>query len=368
MTYPPVVTVITPTRNRCELLRETVASVQGQSYHHWQMVVIDDESEDDTWAWLTSLHDPRIEVRRLDRHVERSAARNLGLEEARGRYVLFLDDDDLLPEGALAHHVEVMRRRPEVVASVGSRLVFTEDGAELPQGFVSHELVRNVWEDVILGWVAVAGATLFDVAALRAIGGWDETYVIAEDYELWCRVALQGPVVVSPEVVLRYRVHQGQWRSAQHLRLMDAIRSRAVASSAGPERGVGERAMEGRRLMIAAREHASRDQHLRAVGCALRARRAAPGAFRSPLADSVPDVPLVPILRSSVKALVPRRILSLLRRGRREEDEQVDLEALRVRIVGEVDGRWDPAGGAYGSAGRRAVASAKSHSSAGAES
>ena len=54
---PPVVTIVTATHNRCELLRETVESVIAQDFEAWQMVVVDDASEDDTWEWVTSVRD-----------------------------------------------------------------------------------------------------------------------------------------------------------------------------------------------------------------------------------------------------------------------------------------------------------------------
>lgn len=115
----PTVSVVIPTRNRRALLKEAVESVERQTLQHWELVIVDDASDDGTWAWLSSVADPRVRVIRQDAHAERSAARNRGLAEANGRFILFLDDDDRLFPKALERLARALERRPHVVASVG---------------------------------------------------------------------------------------------------------------------------------------------------------------------------------------------------------------------------------------------------------
>src|SRR5437879_843479 len=112
----PVVTVVIPTRNRLPLLQESVANVRAQTFTDWELIVVDDASEDGTWSWLSSLADSRIRVIRLARHSERSAARNRGLVEARGEFVLFLDDDDRLYPRALERLADALARHSDAVA------------------------------------------------------------------------------------------------------------------------------------------------------------------------------------------------------------------------------------------------------------
>jgi len=95
------VSVVIATRNRSALLAEAVRSVLAQTGVRWELLVVDDASTDGTWAYLEALRGPSVRGLRLEIHGERSAARNLGLAEARAPYVMFLDDDDLLRKGAL---------------------------------------------------------------------------------------------------------------------------------------------------------------------------------------------------------------------------------------------------------------------------
>ena len=98
----PAVSVVIATRNRRGLLSEAIATVVDQTLSDWELIVVDDASEDDTAELLASIDDSRVRSLRQPAHGERSKARNLGLAEARGEFVMFLDDDDLLRPAALA--------------------------------------------------------------------------------------------------------------------------------------------------------------------------------------------------------------------------------------------------------------------------
>jgi glycosyltransferase involved in cell wall biosynthesis len=102
------VSVIIPTRNRPTLLREAIASLLGQTRPVDQIIVVDDASE--APDWLPGIQDlsSSIEVVRRPRHGGVSAARNAGLDRARGKYVVFLDDDDLLDARMVEHGVDVL--------------------------------------------------------------------------------------------------------------------------------------------------------------------------------------------------------------------------------------------------------------------
>jgi glycosyltransferase involved in cell wall biosynthesis len=201
------VSVIIPTRNRLEMLREAVGSVWRQTFPHWQLVVVDDASTDSTGEWLASLPERRIDIVRLEKHCERSAARNRGLALARGDHVLFLDDDDRLRPEALGRLLQAMQRRPGMLAGVGASIAMV-DGRRVRQrsrGRPLHPwlpITRSVCADVSLGWYSLPGQTLFRRGALEEVGGWNESVALGEDYELWARLAPLGLVAFVPSVVL----------------------------------------------------------------------------------------------------------------------------------------------------------------------
>jgi len=227
------VTVVIPTRDRLPLLREAVASVLTQDWPSWEVVVVDDASSDGTSEWIPGVDDARVRGVRLDAHVERSAARNRGLAEARGPLVLFLDDDDRLRPSALRRLSHALDRTPEAVAAFGAKEVFDGTGHRKRIPHPRLQLVRCVWDDVMAGWMFVSGQVLLRADAVREAGGWDEQLVMAEDQDLWLRVSGRRPAVLVPSVVLEQRTRsEGVDASA----VEDDVRARVVNALPAAER------------------------------------------------------------------------------------------------------------------------------------
>jgi GT2 family glycosyltransferase len=202
----PAASVVIPTRNRREPLERAIESIRGQTLSDWELVVVDDASGDDTPSFLAGIEDPRIRVVRLEEHAERSVARNRGLELVGAPGVLFLDDDDELRPDGLKKLVEALQRSSEACASVGASVHDTDGMLRCP-AFPSRPMVIDVRLDLLVGWVALCGQTLFRTAAIRRAGAWREGLSVAEDQELWLRVSACGPVAIVPDVVLLHRPH-----------------------------------------------------------------------------------------------------------------------------------------------------------------
>jgi hypothetical protein len=118
----PLISIIIPTKNRCYLVIETLASLRSQTYPHWEAVVVDDISSDNTWAVLEDLaaHDSRIRpILRAGQVGGPAVARNQGFAASRGSFILFLDSDDLLVSAALEGRLKRFAEHPEADAVVG---------------------------------------------------------------------------------------------------------------------------------------------------------------------------------------------------------------------------------------------------------
>ena len=109
---PPMVAIITPTKNRLELLCETMNSVQAQTFDAWEHIVVDDGSDDGTAEEVQrrAALDPRIRfIRRTGNRTGANVCRNLGIENSRSDLIVFLDSDDLLRPGCLELRLEIMK-------------------------------------------------------------------------------------------------------------------------------------------------------------------------------------------------------------------------------------------------------------------
>jgi glycosyltransferase involved in cell wall biosynthesis len=316
----PSVTVVIATHNRLRLLQEAVASVTGQRSVGWRLVVVDDASSDGTPAWLAGAGDPRIASIRCDAPVERSAARNRGLEQVASPYVLFLDDDDLLEPSALAALAAALGRHPDAFAAVGARFVFDADGHRRRAVSPRLAMRRRAWREVVSGWIAVPGQMLLRTDLLRSSGGWDETYAGPEDQELWLRLGYSHPAVFVRDTVLQYRVHGPPRVAPDNYEVEERIRERFT------ERLSGRDARTARRLMVARhaladsnRGFAARDYRL-AVSGLLRAIRVSPELLASPIVG--PSI-AGSVAKASVAAAVPRQVAAAA---------DAKVKRLRVRL------------------------------------
>ena len=279
------VSVVIPTRDRLAYLQEAVASVRAQTFAGWELLIVDDASEDGTPDWLGGIEDPRIRVLRLDRNVHRAAARNRGLQSTVGEYVIFLDDDDRFRTRALEVLIEPLRNHRDLVAACGARIEFDDHGYRKRIPHVRRPHRRELWPVVLGGWVAGTGQVMFRTEDLRSIGGWDERLTAAQDWDLLLRASRRfGPMYLHPAIVRERRMHPGQWLPHDHENALSVLERSFLASLPPRERAVGEGAVRMRALL----EQAHKQLHAKGEpGEALRlfvaAYRSAPAVARSPM-------------------------------------------------------------------------------------
>ncbi|MFT4215669.1 MAG: glycosyltransferase family A protein [Micropruina sp.] len=218
----PVVTVLMPVHNGAEHLLAALDSVVAQDFADFELLVVDDGSDDDTPEILAGYDDPRLRVLRLER-TGLIGALNRGLDEARGELIARLDADDAMLPGRLGRQVEQFRRDPRLVACGADYLLF---GA-------AEGVVRTPRSDadcrahLVFGSPIAHPAVMLRAGALRAGGvRYRADYPHAEDFKLFSELAEVGTLANLAEPGLRYRVHAGQIsqleagpQRAMHLRI-----------------------------------------------------------------------------------------------------------------------------------------------------
>lgn len=313
-THKHLVSIIIPTRNRCALLQETVGSVLAQTHRNLELIVVDDQSEDETWSWLSAISDERVKPIHLEQHAERSKARNIGLAAARGEYVLFFDDDDLLPESALATHIAALKKFPRAVATLSGHLTFDPEGRERSFPIVRSTTLRTIWRELLFGWAATAGQAVFRVDALRSAGGWDENYSFAEDHELWLRMTRRAPVVLLPELLQKYRIHSGQTRPGDVDARLTGLREIHIQDLRGEDRTRAENVLSARTLhKQAERLFFDEARAWKALAIYSRIFRLAPDLFFSPLTRRRLLVPSLKCFVGGKGIRFARVVLAMLR-------------------------------------------------------
>jgi glycosyltransferase involved in cell wall biosynthesis len=255
----PVVSVIIPTHNRSFMLREALESVLAQSLADLEIVVVDDGSVDNTRQVVESFADPRV-VYVYQENAGRSTARNRGIQVSCGKYVAFLDDDDLFLSGKLELQAGLLDECPDAGMAVGGWICIGPDRQPLqetrPWLWHSH-MDTATW---LSACPAMPGSVMARREWLDRVGGFDPAMVHAEDYDLFLRLSYAGcRMAWTQALVCAYRIHPGNTvRDAHsHRRGMLAALDKFFAQPGLPAAWEGDRrrAYASAYLRGAAREY-----------------------------------------------------------------------------------------------------------------
>jgi glycosyltransferase involved in cell wall biosynthesis len=281
----PLVSAVIPTYNRSHVIERAIASIRNQTYLPIEIIVVDDGSTDNTAALLERLAVPGLRFFRTPSNGGASAARNLGISQARGDLIAFLDaDDEWLPEKT-EQQVATFAAAPEVgVVYCGIREVSPQwpDQDKVP----GHR--GNLFETLRVVNVLRTSGVMVRRRVFEDVGGFDCDLVALEDWDLWLKIARKYLIDYIPGIAVRY--HYG---TADQL----SYRSRAVflANATIYKRYNSDR----RSRQVFGAHLALQSRELLALG---KRRLAARYALRSLMLQ-----PSHPIARRVLKQLVKRR-------------------------------------------------------------
>lgn len=194
-----LVSVIIPTYNRLELLKRSVESVMAQTYENWELIVVDDCSEDGTKEYIESLKDSRVFYYRNEVNMGPAASRNVGASKAKGSLLAFQDSDDVWMPDKLAKTVEALLAAPAEYALVYHE-VQEEDGTIIPAKEIPYEnKMGNIFSHLLLYPMIDTPAAVIKKACFDALGGFCEALKSMEDYELFLRVSKEYPILFVRE-------------------------------------------------------------------------------------------------------------------------------------------------------------------------
>jgi GT2 family glycosyltransferase len=213
------VSVVLPVRNGGAFLSLAVASIVSQSWRDLELLVIDDGSDDGAVDALAADHPGETRLRTLSNPGRGLvAALNFGLREARGELIARMDADDVALPDRLALQVHFLDAHPGVAvvgaqvavidangALTGERTHFPTDPAALAAALMAR------------GCVVKHPSVVARKDALLGAGGYRPAFALAEDYDLWLRLAERTRLANLPDVLLHYRGHVGQLSAGVNL-------------------------------------------------------------------------------------------------------------------------------------------------------
>ena len=202
----PNISVCIPTYNREFLLKETLDSVFAQTYKDFEVVIVDDGSTDGTKKMLEK-YGYNVHYY-WQENAGDAAARNKLIELARGKYISFLDSDDLLYPNALEKMIEAMPEGAKDVVVYGPYVAIDENGDILrrrKRKLYSGKITKYLFENILIH----SCGSLFPNKMLVQAGGFDTSLPVCSDYDLWLRLSLKYDFISLQELVFKRRRHGG---------------------------------------------------------------------------------------------------------------------------------------------------------------
>ncbi|MDY6902826.1 MAG: glycosyltransferase family A protein [Cyanobacteriota bacterium] len=205
------VTIVLPAYNASEYLAETLNSVLNQTYKDFELLVIDDGSTDNTRDIVRDFCQQDSRIRLISQENQGvSVARNSGIKMARGKYIAFLDSDDLWLPNKLARHVEHLQANPNLGLSF-ARVEFVTFDGKSTGNYSNPRMVNISAKDLYEENAAVTPSNaVINRTALEQVGGFDGELSGAADAELFLRLKCHGWEVEGiNEVLVLYRTSLG---------------------------------------------------------------------------------------------------------------------------------------------------------------
>jgi glycosyltransferase involved in cell wall biosynthesis len=213
----PLISVVIPTYNRATLLSRAIRSVLAQSLQQFELLIVDDNSPDDTAAAVNAFGDERIRYIRHDRNRGSSGARNSGIRNARTEYVAFLDDDDEYLPHTLSETYEAFQRLPESVGYVIGGICVVKDSAQGEEVLGEHFPPACNFagrEQNYLAFLrqipfATSNGVTFRRSAFDTAGFFDEQLRAAVDRDIFIRFARYFDYFTIRKILVRVHKHVG---------------------------------------------------------------------------------------------------------------------------------------------------------------
>jgi len=208
----PLVSILTPAYNSSKYILDTIRSAKEQTYSNWEMLIVDDASSDDTYALAASVVDSRIKITQSDKNLGAAGARNLALNQASGRFIAYLDADDIWMPDKLEKQVRFM-----LDGGIGFSCVSYEiiDGAGNPLGKKVYTKEKLDYRGCLLNNRISTLSVMVDLQIVeKPLLQMPLGLKIGEDLVTWLQILKKGHFCYGmPQILAKYRRATGSTSS-----------------------------------------------------------------------------------------------------------------------------------------------------------
>ncbi|MBD2771540.1 glycosyltransferase family 2 protein [Iningainema tapete] len=225
----PSVSVIIPTYQRANLVSQAIESVLAQTYTDYEIIVVNDGSQDNTKEVLAGFGD-KISVINQD-NLGVAAARNVGIMAAQGRYIALLDHDDIWLPTKLEKQIACLEANHKI-GVVYSDIFYFNDKGIYPYTYAQKNKIlpfEQLWSIFVRGPIPTCSVVVIRRECLDEVGLLDETLVPVDDYDLWFRIVEKWLIYFLNEPLVYYRRYEGQQSNNEEKMLLGLLRVKEKA-------------------------------------------------------------------------------------------------------------------------------------------
>jgi glycosyltransferase involved in cell wall biosynthesis len=203
-----LVSVIVPVYNRAHLVIETVASILAQTYRNIEIILVNDGSTDNSLEVIRALQHENFDVIRIidQKNQGQTMARNQGIKEAHGKYIAFLDSDDLWLPDKLEHQIPLFDQGVGLV--YGGVELINESGETTGFDPCDPSVQGNIYPQLLVKNRMTGGSVVVLAEVLAKVGVFDPEFKAAENWDLWLRICKEYQARLVNKSVVKYRLHQ----------------------------------------------------------------------------------------------------------------------------------------------------------------
>jgi glycosyltransferase involved in cell wall biosynthesis len=277
----PLVSIILPTYNGSRYLAEAIESCLNQTYPHWELIIVDDCSQDATPQIIAQYvaRDRRIRSIRHQINQKLPGALNTGHAAAKGDYLMWTSDDNRFLPMALAELTHFLQEHSRVAVVYADSILIDKQGRYL-QDYPAQPASRLAYMN------ALGGCFLYRRTVYETLGGYDTELFLAEDYEFWLRAYRKFELAPLHKILYEYRWHDQSLTKAASRREVRASAERALRRHL-PHLRQSSRQDLARGWTVCAANAVRRGDWLQATTSYARALRTAPGASMSYIAKKL---------------------------------------------------------------------------------
>ncbi|MGK7876190.1 MAG: glycosyltransferase family 2 protein [Xenococcaceae cyanobacterium] len=213
--HTPKVSVIIPTYNRSHFIKDAVDSVLAQTYQDFELIVVDDGSTDGTQEVLADYRERLKYI--YQENQGRSVARNLGAKNAKGKYIAFLDSDDMWTPMKLERQLQVLETNPKIALVHCFTSGIDNKGRHCQELTECHKIHYQRTSQRGYSFEAIALECIIFTSCIAVkrdifldLGGFDSSFDYLEDWDFYLRLAFNHKIAVVPEALSLYRYHASQ--------------------------------------------------------------------------------------------------------------------------------------------------------------